>query len=176
MIKGQSGVEADGSIAVARMAAIGASCPLPSVPPNVSCRIKQRALSQAAATAEAAPVVAIFPRRRNRLGSPTVVRLGDANVSTGNTRTAAQERPDRRVADAFRIEPSRDRRGRIVRDLAGEGSLRKQASAIRRKVRRYRAQSGDRAIAGERGLLWQLEQIGSLDLSERQIRRILGGR
>ena len=88
----------------------------------------------------------------------------------------ALERPDRRVADAFRIEPSRDRRDRIVRDLAGEGSLRKQASAIRRKVRRYRAQSGDRAIAGERGLLWQLEQIGSLDLSERQIRRILGGR
>src|SRR6266550_7177977 len=88
----------------------------------------------------------------------------------------ALERPDGRVADAFRIEPSRDRRDRIVRDLAGEGSLRKQASAIRRKVRRYRAQSGDRAIAGERGLLWQLEQIGSLDLSERQIRRILGGR
>ena len=88
----------------------------------------------------------------------------------------ALERPDRRVADAFRIEPSRDRRDRIVRDLAGEGSLRKQASAIRRKARRYRAQSGDRATAGERGLLWQLEQIGSLNVSERQIRRILGGR
>ena len=88
----------------------------------------------------------------------------------------ALERPDRRVADAFRIEPSRDRRDRIVRDLAGDGSLRKQASAIRQKARRYRAQPGDRATAGERGLLWQLEQIGSLDLSERQIRRILGGR
>ena len=88
----------------------------------------------------------------------------------------AMERPDRRVADAFRIEPSRDRRDRIVRDLAGEGSLRKKASAIRQKARRYRAQPGDRATAGERGLLWQLEQIGSLDLSERQIRRILGGR
>ena len=88
----------------------------------------------------------------------------------------ALERPDRPVADAFRIEPSRDRRDRIVRDLAGEGSLRKQASAIRQKARRYRAQPGDRATAGERGLLWQLEQIGSLDLSERQIRRILGGR
>ena len=88
----------------------------------------------------------------------------------------AMERPDRPVADAFRIEPSRDRRDRIVRDLAGEGSLRKQASAIRQKARRYRAQPGDRATAGERGLLWQLEQIGSLDLSERQIRRILGGR
>src|SRR5438105_4549753 len=84
--------------------------------------------------------------------------------------------PDRRIADAFRIEPSRDRRDRIVRHLAGEGSLRKQASAIRQKARRYRAQPGDRATAGERGLLWQLEQIGSLDLSERQIRRILGGR
>jgi hypothetical protein len=88
----------------------------------------------------------------------------------------AMEHPDRPVADAFRIEPSRDRRDRIVRDLAGEGSLRKQASAIRQKARRYRAQPGDRATAGERGLLWQLEQIGSLDLSERQIRRILGGR
>ena len=88
----------------------------------------------------------------------------------------ALERPDRRVADAFRIEPSRDRRDRIVRDLAGDGSLRKQASAIRQKARRYRAQPGDRATAGERGLLWQLQQIGSLDLSERQIRRILGGR
>ena len=88
----------------------------------------------------------------------------------------AVERPESRVADAFRIEPSRDRRDRIVRDLAGDGSLRKQASAIRQKARRYRAQPGDRATAGERGLLWQLEQIGSLDLSERQIRRILGGR
>src|SRR6266513_1854517 len=88
----------------------------------------------------------------------------------------AMERPDRPVADAFRIEPSRDRRDRIVHDLAGEGSLRKQASAIRQKARRYRAQPGDRATAGDRGLLWQLEQIGSLDLSERQIRRILGGR
>jgi hypothetical protein len=88
----------------------------------------------------------------------------------------ALERPDRPVADAFRIEPSRNRRNRIVRDLAGEGSLRKQASAIRQKARRYRAQPGDRATAGERGLLWQLEQIGSLDVSERQIRRILGGR
>ena len=88
----------------------------------------------------------------------------------------AMERPDRPVADAFRIEPSRDRRDRIVRDLAGDGSLRKQASAIRQKARRYRAQPGDRATAGERGLLWRLEQIGSLDLSERQIRRILGGR
>ncbi len=88
----------------------------------------------------------------------------------------AVENPNRRVADAFRIEPSRDRRDRIVRDLAGEGSLRKQASAIRQKARRYRAQLGDRAMAGERGLLWRLEQIGPLDLSERQIRRILGGR
>ena len=88
----------------------------------------------------------------------------------------AVEHPDHRVADAFRIEPSRDRRDRIVRDLAGDGSLRKQASAIRQKARRYRAQLGDRATAGERGLLWRLEQIGPLDLSERQIRRILGGR
>jgi hypothetical protein len=88
----------------------------------------------------------------------------------------AVEHPDRRVTDAFRIEPSRDRRDRIVRDLAGDGSLRKQASAIRQKARRYCAQPGDRASAGARGLLWQLEQIGSLDLSERQIRRILGGR
>ena len=93
-----------------------------------------------------------------------------------NRVAAAVERPESRVADAFRIEPSRDRRDRIVRDLAGEGSLRKQASAIRQKACRYRAQPGDRATAGERGLLWQLEQIGSLDLSERQIRRILGGR
>jgi hypothetical protein len=33
----------------------------------------------------------------------------------------AIQRPDRGVADAFRIEPSRDRRDRIVRDLAGGG-------------------------------------------------------
>jgi hypothetical protein len=85
-------------------------------------------------------------------------------------------RPDRRVADGFRIEPSRDRRDRIVRDLAGEGSLRKQASTVRQKARRYRPHPADRVTAGERGLLWQLHQIGSLDLSERQIRRILGGR
>ena|SRR5215471_363858 len=86
------------------------------------------------------------------------------------------ERPDRRVADAFGIEPSRDRRDGIVRNLAGEGSLRKQASTILQKARRYRPHPADRVIGGERSLLWQLHQIGSLDLSERQIRRILGGR
>jgi hypothetical protein len=88
----------------------------------------------------------------------------------------AMQRPVRRVADAFRIGSSRDRRDRIVRDLAGEGSLRQQAEAVRQKVRRYRSHPADRVTAGERGLLWQLHQIGSLDLSERQIRRILGGR
>jgi hypothetical protein len=101
----------------------------------------------------------------------------DPNARELATRVAqAFARPDRRVADAFRIEPSRDRRDRIVRDLAGEGSLRKQASAVRQKARRYRPHPADRVTAGERGLLWQLHQIGSLDLSERQIRRILGGR
>src|SRR5947209_19845599 len=67
-------------------------------------------------------------------------------------------------------------RDRIVRDLAGGGSLRQQAEAIRQKVRRYRPHPSDRDTCGERGLLWQLQQMGSLDLSERQIRRILGGR
>ena len=88
----------------------------------------------------------------------------------------ALQRPERRVADAFRLGSSRARRDRIVRDLAGEGSLRQQAEAVRQKVRRYRSHPADRITAGERGLLWQLHQIGSLDLSERQIRRILGGR
>ena len=88
----------------------------------------------------------------------------------------AVQRPERRVSDAFRIESSRDRRDRILRDLACEGSLRQQAQVIRQKARRYRPHPSDCAAAGERGLLWQLNQIGSLDLSERQIRRILGGR
>ena len=57
------------------------------------------------------------------------------------------ERPDRRVADAFGIEPSRDRRDGIVRNLAGEGSLRKQASTILQKARRYRPHPADRVIA-----------------------------
>src|SRR5262249_17420096 len=88
----------------------------------------------------------------------------------------AIEHPDRRVADAFGIEPSRVRRNRILRNLAGEGSLRKQASTVRQKTRRYCPHATDPGSADERGLLWQLHQIGSLDLSERQIRRILGGR
>ena len=88
----------------------------------------------------------------------------------------AIQRPDRRVADAFEIEPSREDRNRILRDLAGQGSLRQQAEAVRQKVRRYRLHPADRGTAGERGLLWQLHQIGSLELSERQVRRILGGR
>ena len=88
----------------------------------------------------------------------------------------AVQRPDRRVADAFRIEALTDRRNRIIRDLAGDGSLRKQAEAIRQRARRYRPHPADSVAAGERGLLWQLDQLGSLDLSERQIRRILGGR
>ena len=63
-----------------------------------------------------------------------------------------------------------------MRNLAGEGSLRKQASTIRQKTRRYCPHPTDPGSAGERGLLWQLHEIGSLELSERQIRRILGGR
>ena len=81
-----------------------------------------------------------------------------------------------RAANAFQIEPSRVRRDRILRNLAGEGSLRKQASTIRQKTRRYCPHPTDPGSAGERGLLWQLHEIGSLELSERQIRRILGGR
>jgi hypothetical protein len=45
----------------------------------------------------------------------------------------------------------------------------REAGCDFRKARRYRAQPGDRATAGERGLPWRLEQIGPLDLSERQI-------
>ena len=101
----------------------------------------------------------------------------DPNAREAGRRLAeALKRPDRRVADAFGIEPSRDRRDRIVRNLAGEGSLRKQASTVLQKARRYRPHPADRVTGGERSLLWQLHQIGSLDLSERQIRRILGGR
>ena len=72
----------------------------------------------------------------------------------------ALKRPGRRVADAFGIEPSRDRRDRIIRDLAGEGSLRQQAESVRQKVSRYRPHRSDRAAAGERGLLWLLHQMG----------------
>jgi hypothetical protein len=125
---------------------------------------------QDSVTVATALYVATLADRVQRIADPADARELAIRVAD------AMERPDRPVADAFRIEPSRDRRDRIVRDLAGDGSLRKQASAIRQKARRYRAQPGDRATAGERGLLWQLEQIGSLDLSERQIRRILGGR
>jgi hypothetical protein len=88
----------------------------------------------------------------------------------------AMKRPDRRVANAFGIESSRDGRDRILRNLAGEGSLRKQASTVHQKTRRYCPHPTDQGTAGERGLLWQLHQIGPLDLSERQLRRILGGR
>jgi len=106
-----------------------------------------------------------------------VRRSPDPNARELAKRLAgAIERPERRVADALQIEPSRVRRDRILRNLAGEGSLRKQASTIRQKTRRYCPHPTDRVTAGERGLLWQLYQIGSLDLSERQIRRILGGR
>jgi hypothetical protein len=125
---------------------------------------------QDSVTVATALYVATLADRVQRIADPADARELAIRVAD------AMERPDRPVADAFRIEPSRDRRDRIVRDLAGEGSLRKQASTIRQEARRYRAQLGDRATAGERGLLWQLQQIGSLDLSERQIRRILGGR
>ncbi len=127
-------------------------------------------MSDESVTVAAALHVVKLVDRVQRIADPADAR------ELANRVAAAVERPESRVADAFRIEPSRDRRDRIVRDLAGEGSLRKQASAIRQKARRYRAQLGDRAMAGERGLLWRLEQIGPLDLSERQIRRILGGR
>lgn len=101
----------------------------------------------------------------------------DPNAREAGRRLAdALKRPDRRVGDAFEIEPAREDRNRILRDLAGQGSLRQQAEAVRQKVRRYRSHPADRGTAGERGLLWQLHQMGSLDLSERQVRRILGGR
>jgi len=104
-------------------------------------------------------------------------RLADPRDCRELARRVAEalKRPDRRVADAFGIEPSRDLRDRIVRNLAGQGSLRKRASTVLQKALRYRPHPDDRVTAGERGFLWQLHQIGSLDLSERQIRRILGG-
>jgi len=74
----------------------------------------------------------------------------------------------------FRV---RDRLYRQLDNFLANGlSLRQRAQAIRRKRNRYVPRPSDEGAGGERGLLWQLHQIGSLDLSERQIRRILGGR
>jgi hypothetical protein len=65
----------------------------------------------------------------------------------------AIQRPDRRVADAFRIEPSRDRRDRIVRDLAGGDRSGSRQRPFVTKLKGYRPHASDRAAAGERALV-----------------------
>ena len=108
------------------------------------------------------------------------------------------QHPDRTVADAFSLstgkvlpvasrylhdEPSRDERQtrdalyrRLARSVGNGLSLRKQAEAIRSKQHRYVPLPADQETEGERGVLWKLNQIGAIDMSERQMRRILGGR
>ena len=96
------------------------------------------------------------------------------------------ENPDRRIGRAFGLSNEetlsgelreRDRLYRQLDNLLADGlSLRQRAEAIRRKRNRYVPGPSDEGAGGERGLLWQLHQIGSPNLSERQIRRILGGR
>jgi hypothetical protein len=93
---------------------------------------------------------------------------------------------DRTVADAFglrRDAAANDKpqtRDELYRDLAHSlgkfPSLRKQAEAILHKQNRYVPNPNDEGTQGERGVLWQLAQIGIVDLSERHMRRILGGK
>jgi len=65
---------------------------------------------------------------------------------------------------------------RLDSSLAVGLSLRQRAEAIRRKRNRYVPRASDEGAWGERAVLWQLHRIGAPDLSERQVRRILGGR
>ena len=96
------------------------------------------------------------------------------------------ENPDRRIGSAFGL-PNEERlfgelreRDRLYRQLdnflADGLSLRQRAEAIRCKRSRYVPRSSDEGAGGERAVLWQLHRIGAPDLSERQVRRILGGR
>ena len=98
----------------------------------------------------------------------------------------ALEQPDVIVAVAFQLadEPATVAAIRVRDDLyrsldnsllAGL-SLRQRAEIIQRKRKRYVPRSSDKGAQGERAALWQLHSVGAPDLSERQIRRILGGR
>jgi hypothetical protein len=90
------------------------------------------------------------------------------------------EHPDLTVAAALGLERDdpRRHRDRLLRDLPIDGSsLRKRAAVIQQKVKRYRPRPDDhQKTEDERGILWQLNQAGAPDLSERHIRRILGGK
>jgi hypothetical protein len=64
---------------------------------------------------------------------------------------------------------------RGLQNFLGEGlSLREQAEAIRERWRDYVPEPEDQVTQGERRLLWELKQRD--EVSERQIRRILGGK
>src|SRR5262249_28204448 len=96
------------------------------------------------------------------------------------------EHPRRRVGIAFGLSNEdahsgefrvRDRLYRQLDNFLTSGlSLRQRAQAIRRKRKRYVPRPSDEGAGGERAVLWQLHRIGAPDLSERQVRRILGGR
>jgi len=71
---------------------------------------------------------------------------------------------------------ARDRLYRQLDNFLPDGlSLRQRAEAIRRKRNRYVPRRSDEAAEGERRVLWELHRIGARGLSERQVRRILGG-
>jgi len=95
------------------------------------------------------------------------------------------ETPLRRIGAAFGLFDgeagvdefaARDRLYRQLDNFLPDGlSLRQRAEAIRCKRKRYVPRRSDERAEGERRVLWELHRIGARDLSERQVRRILGG-
>ena len=95
------------------------------------------------------------------------------------------ETPLRRIGVAFGLFDgeagvdefaARDRLYRQLDNFLPHGlSLRQRAEAIRRKRYRYVPRRSDEGAEGERRVLWELYRIGARGLSERQVRRILGG-
>jgi hypothetical protein len=95
--------------------------------------------------------------------------------------------PEASVAIAFCLQDERlsDAGERHVRDglirslqnfLEDDLSLRERAEAIRLKRRSYTPNTEDQTTSGERRILWELTKRHEPHLSERQIRRILGGK
>jgi hypothetical protein len=142
-------------------------------------------------------------RRRSCRRSDTMSYIADllAAVHGGNPVAADEladfidhvlEYPDRTIAEAFNLaerasespdlecEPGPDRhmRDALIREFANSldlPSTRAQAEAILMMSRTHNPDS-DQETKPESRILCRLREIGVADLSERQVRRILGGK
>ena len=127
-------------------------------------------------TGAAVPIVLAPVRAVALAGELIRAALPKLDVTDSVMRSAPKFGLNNELAPDAEIRVRDELYRRLDNSLAVGSSLRQRAEAIRRKRNRYVPRASDEGAGGERAVLWQLHRIGAPDLSERQVRRILGGR